>query len=96
MTITLTPDIEVRLTEEARKTGTTPQELALQCLRTRFVGPEGDKSPTQEEGSLADFLADHVGVLASNEQVPGGAQLSQDSGKKFATGMVEKRRRGRL
>jgi len=33
MTLTLTPDIEKQLTEEAQKTGTTPEALALTKLR---------------------------------------------------------------
>ena len=33
MTITLTPEIEQILAEEAQKTGTTPEELAMERLR---------------------------------------------------------------
>ncbi len=33
MTITLTPEIEQMLTQEAQKTGTTPEALALSKLR---------------------------------------------------------------
>jgi hypothetical protein len=96
MTIILTSDIESALTEEARKQGTTAEELALQCLRTRFVPAEGGGAPPQGQETLADFLADHIGVLASAEYVPGGARMSEDSGKKFATGLIQKRQQGRL
>ncbi len=34
MTITLTPDIEQMLTQEAEKTGTTPEALAMAKLRS--------------------------------------------------------------
>jgi hypothetical protein len=96
MTIIITPDIEQALAEEASKMGTTPQELALQCLRARFVPSDGNDTAAPEQGTLADFLAGHIGVLASGEHAPGGADMSQDSGKKFATGMVQKRARGPL
>ena len=96
MTIIITPDIEHALAEEASKTGTTPQELALQCLRARFVPSDGSEAAAQEQGTLADFLAGYIGVLASGEHVPGGARMSEESGKKFATGMAQKRQRGRL
>jgi len=95
MTIILTSDIENALGEEARKQGTTAQELALQCLRERFVSPENSES-TKGQETLADFLADHLGVFASSEHVVGGARMSEDSSRKFATGMVQKRDKGRL
>lgn len=37
MTITLTPDIEQALAEEARETGKPPEELALDRLRTTLT-----------------------------------------------------------
>ncbi len=37
MVIALTPDIESALAEEARRQGTTPEQLALDYLRERFV-----------------------------------------------------------
>ena len=54
------------------------------------------KPPKEGEKTLADYLKDHIGVIDSGEHVPGGAHMSEDTGKKFAEGMVEKRRRGRL
>lgn len=96
MTIIPTPDIEIALTEEARKRGTTPELLALDCLRAHFVPPPGSGNTASEHESLADFLADHIGVLSSAEQVPGGAGMSEDCGKKFAEGLLRKREQGRL
>ena len=55
-----------------------------------------DKTPKDGEETLADYLKDHIGVIDSGEHVPGGARMSEDTGKKFAEGMVEKRRKGRL
>ena len=96
MTITLTPDIEHALVDQARKQRTTPEQLALESLRERFVAPVEEGAPTDGAETLADYLADHIGVIHSSEHVPGGARMSEDTGKKFAEGMVEKRRRGKL
>ena len=45
---------------------------------------------------MLDFFAGYTGVLHSREFVLGGAQMSQDTGRKFAEGMVRKRREGNL
>lgn len=94
MQLTLTPDIENALKEQAEKAGITPQQLALESLRRLFVSVNTDteeKSPT-----LADFLDGYIGVLHSSEFIEGGAQLSEDTGKKFAELMMQKRRQDRL
>jgi hypothetical protein len=88
MIITLTPDIEQALAAEARKLGRTPEQLALDSLRERFLAPESDMSPAQEPATLADFLRGHLGVLHSSEHVPSGARLSENSGRKFAAGLA--------
>lgn len=95
MIITLTPDIEQALTVEARKQGRPPEQLALDSLRERFLFPESDISPAGEQATLADFLRGHLGVLHSSEHVPGGARLSEDSGRQFAAGLVAQRERKR-
>ncbi|HXG65570.1 MAG TPA: hypothetical protein VNO70_10710 [Blastocatellia bacterium] len=94
--IILPPDIANALTEEARRQGTTPEVLALDSLRKRFVPSAPTESPPQEQRTLADFLFGYIGVLSSAEHVHGGAQMSESSGKKFATGLLNKRRQGRL
>lgn len=96
MIITLPPDIELVLVEQARKQGTTPELLALDSLRERFIASPLPKGVTKSEGTLADFLGTHIGVLHSSEHIPGGARMSEDTGKKFAAGMVKKRQQGRL
>ena len=58
MIIKLTHDIEQALAEEARKLGTTPEQLALDSLRERFVGREPPPSPAREPETLADSCAD--------------------------------------
>ena len=39
MTITLTPEIETALADQAQKEGVAPEQLALNGLRTLFVRP---------------------------------------------------------
>lgn len=94
MNISLPPDIEQAVVEHAREQGTTPELLVIDSLRERFLPPPSLSAPT--EGTLADFLGKHIGVLHSSEHIPGGARMSEDSGKKFAAGMRQKRQQGRL
>jgi hypothetical protein len=94
MIITLTPDIEKALAEQARKLGTSPEQLALDSLWERFVLP-AQASPAEGRGTLADFLHGHLGVLHSSEHILGGARMSEDSGKKFAAALVAERQKRR-
>ena len=96
MIITLPPDIEQVLVEQARKQGTTPELLALDSLRARFMPSLSPEETTEAEGTLTDFLGTHIGILHSSEHLPGGARMSEDTGKKFAAGMIKKRQQGRL
>ena len=93
MTITLSSDIQRALDEEARKRGVTPEQLALESLRERFVAAKTSAGPSQEPETLAQFLAGHLGVLHSSEHVPGGARMSLASGRKFAMGLLSQQRR---
>jgi hypothetical protein len=95
MIIELTPDIEQSLAEEACKLGTTPEQLALDSLRERFVGREAPPSPAKEPETLAHFLRGHIGVLHSSEHVPSGARMSEASGRKFTAGLVAQRQQPR-
>ena len=95
MIITLTPDIEQALAAEARRLGRTPEQLALDSLRERFLSAESGRSPAEKQDTLADFLRGHLGILHSSEYVPGGARLSEDSGRKFAAGLVAQRQQNR-
>ena len=88
MVITLTPDLENALAERARKLGTTPEALALASLRERFA----PAPPPKLQGTMADYLKDFIGVLHSSEFVKGGAQMSVDTGKKFAAIVYKKHR----
>lgn len=47
----------------------------------------------EAQGTLADFLRRHIGVLHSGEHVPGGARMSEDTGRKFTEILIKKHRR---
>ncbi|MBX6313048.1 MAG: hypothetical protein IRY99_09065 [Isosphaeraceae bacterium] len=85
-TIILSPDLEERLTEEARQRGTTPELLALESLRQLF-SPVGD----QMTGGaiLCDLLAGHIGTVNGTTEA-----LSEDCGRRFAEGLAEQQRQG--
>jgi hypothetical protein len=88
-TITLPPDLEGRLADEARRRGTTPELLALDGLRQLFASLPADGGG-EGSGSLFDFLTGYVGTVA------GAAEpYSEDCGRRFAEGLAEKQRRGR-
>jgi hypothetical protein len=95
MNIALTPEIENALATEAEKQGTTPELLALDALRKRFVAPHENGASEPSVGNLADFLAGHIGVLSSSEFIAGGANMSVDCGKKFAAGLSSRRKNGK-
>ncbi len=98
MVITLTPEIEQALNELADKQGTTIELLALTAIREKFLyrrTPKA-KAKTRKVKTLADRLAPYIGVISSSEVIPGGANMSADSGKKFSIGLLEKRKQGRL
>jgi hypothetical protein len=89
-TITLPPDLEGRLTEEARRRGTAPELLALDSLRSLFI----DKVTENKNGgaeTLYDFLSGHIGTSSCSREA-----FSENCGQLFADSLVEKHRQGRL
>ena len=96
MEITLTPEIEMALTEQAQQRGMTPEQLALESLRQHFVITNQNMSGVPLTGTLADFLAGSIGVLHSSEYVPGGAKLSEVKSTAFTEALLKKRQQGRL
>ncbi|MBA3944685.1 MAG: hypothetical protein H0X37_09010 [Herpetosiphonaceae bacterium] len=96
MELTLTPDIEHALREQAQQQGIAPERLALDSLRRQFVRPVDITQPTENTETLADFLADFIGVLHSSEYIPGGARLSEATGKTFTDILIKKRQQGQL
>ena len=95
MDIPLTPDLEKALVEHAQEQGLTPEAAALCVLREGLPESSSRAIPKSHEGNLRDFLGHHVGSLASGETIPGGARMSEDCGRKFATGLAEGRKGGR-
>ena len=96
MKIALTPDIEGPLVELASEQGTTAENLALEALRQRFAAPADRHDSGPSQGTLADFLREHIGALSSGEHVPGGGAMSESCGRKFAGGLRKKREAGAL
>jgi hypothetical protein len=91
LTLTLPPELEAALAEEARRKGTTVELLTLAALQERFLKPA--PAPSLPAGAtLADALADYIGAVNTKEQYPEGSTLSENTGRKFAQGMVEKYR----
>lgn len=70
MTITLTPEIETAVTEQARQQGITPEQLALDGLRYLFATPE----PSEEEEAWHRVQAQLL--LARIERMT--AEMAQD------------------
>jgi hypothetical protein len=91
MTLELTPELEDALEKRARERGTTPELLALDALRDRFLPAPDTAAPAEAEGTLADFLAGYIGGVRSSEHVPGGARMSEKTGKDFAEALLRKR-----
>lgn len=84
MVITLPPEIEQTLSELAEKQGTTIEHLALSAIREKFFHHRS-KVGKRNVKTLADRLAPYIGVISSSE----GANMSVDSGKKFAQHLLE-------
>lgn len=79
MEITLTPEIEEGLVQQARQLGISPQELALESLRRQFATAPQTEASGEVGQTLADFLGDTIGALDSGEFIPGGARMSESA-----------------
>lgn len=88
-TITLPPDIEKSLAEQARERGTTPELLAINSLRAIFAPPVPHDG--HEGDTLYDFLLGYVGTIDGTTEA-----LSEHTGQRFTEGLVDKQRQGRL
>jgi len=60
MTITLTPEIEQALAEQARQQGTTPESLALDALRQWFATSPARPDTADAVGSANELLPDNL------------------------------------
>ena len=88
--LTIPPDIEAPLLDAARDLGTTPEILAIDCLRQQFVSQEESPAP-EDAANLAEYLQGFIGVIQSSERTPGGAQMSQQTGKRFTELLLKQR-----
>lgn len=90
-TITLPQDLEVRLIDEARRRGTTPDALAVETLRQSFPSLPTDEQPPSHEkpSSLLEYLGDFVGAVDGSTE-----PFSQDGGRRFEQYVGEKHQRG--
>ena len=84
----LSPDTEARLRRKAERAGQSLPDYLLAVADAEADEEEPDAS----EGSAADLFAGRIGLFRSG----GDGDWSQDTGRKFAEGMAEKRRQGRL
>lgn len=74
--IALPSDIEEPLSEQARRRGITPEQLAIETLRATFTS-EGSQEG-QPKKTLFDFLYGHIGTVNG-----AAAPLARDSGRLF-------------
>lgn len=87
--ITLPPDLEGRIADEARRRGTTPELLAIDGLRQLFA-PERAEFGVEQHGTLFELLAGYIGTVNGSAE-----PYSEDCGRRFAEGLAEKQPRGR-
>lgn len=87
-TITLPPEIEQSVARQAERQGTTTEVLALDALRRMFAPPP--EKPDNPE-TLYDFMQGFIGTVDGSP-----AAYSEHCGEKFAEGMAQKQREGRL
>lgn len=88
-TITLPPDLEERLAEEARRQGTSPELLALDSLRKLFV-PAANGGAAGSD-TLWDFLSGYIGTVSGSAEA-----FSENCGQRFTDSLVEKQQQGHL
>jgi len=94
LTINLSPELEQAVQEQAQQQGTTSEQIVIDSVQKMYpltlpIEAEGD-------GTLADYWWDYIGSIDSSEKMTGGANLSSDTGRRFATLMTLKYRWGEL
>lgn len=88
-TITLPPEVEGPLAEEARRRGTTPELLAIDYLRERLV-PSATVEESGCDATLFDFLAGYIGMIDGTTEAQ-----SEEAGLRYAEGRGGKYEGGR-
>lgn len=94
MSIVLSPEVERALAEAAQREGTTPDLLADSLLSERLFR-NGSDAPA-EPRNLAEYLADHIGVLSSVKDGVSEGDLSERTGEQYTKILLarEAQRRG--
>jgi hypothetical protein len=69
MVITIGPELESALNERARQEGVTPETLAVQALRERFLPPVAPVQPRDEWERRLLSAASDCGVSLSHAAV---------------------------
>ncbi|MGI9057398.1 MAG: hypothetical protein ACR2H5_02365 [Ktedonobacteraceae bacterium] len=74
MTVTIAPELEVALAEEARRDGKTPEDIVLEAVREKLaLAPENTKGydlePRDEWERRILGIGVHTGVSLSDEAV---------------------------
>jgi hypothetical protein len=90
MTITLPPEIEGALSEQAKIQGTTPESLAVETLRKALLTSGEPRTPAADR-SLYDRLAPYIGAVQGT-----GESFSENCGERFTDYLLEKKQRGHL
>ena len=93
MRITLPTELEQAIENRAQQQGTTSELLVIEELNHLFLPVKPDTHPI-EGSTMADFFKGYIGGLHSSEYVPGGAHLSEDTGRKFRELLLQKHREG--
>ncbi len=95
ITITLPPELEQAFSEQAEQQGTTPELLALDVLY-KWGACASFPAELPQGATLADALADYIGAVSTRDKYPTGSTLSENTGRKFAAGMMKKHQAGKL
>ncbi len=95
VTITLPSELEKAVTEAATQRGTTAELLTLDVLQEHFLQASAAK-PSAGDRTLADALSGYIGAIDTKTKYPEGSPLSQNTGRRFARLMAEKRKQGKL
>src|SRR4051794_15834561 len=102
MTIEISPQLEIALASEASRQGTTPQALAVTLIESQLLRPDTNPTPVtdSQEGSAARTLYErwrgHLeAIQADAAPRTGPTNLSQDTGRRFAELLQQKRLQNR-
>lgn len=69
MTISLTPELEAALARHARQQGTTPEALAIETLREKFIASLLNVETQDDWEELILSTGTETGVSLTNEAV---------------------------